>query len=174
MNKIYHSILSKPMAILMAVAVLSLSFNPLNNDTLTLNAGTSVGLETVSMINSSLVTMGQTIDFRVSRDIKIDGKTVIAAGSIAKGQVMRSQHAKGLGKAGFIEVQIKTVTAVDGQEIFLTGGQLYQEGEDRQTLAIVLGIFVCILFLTLKGKDAIIPAGYQVTPYVATNTEIKV
>ena len=126
------------------------------------------------MIQSNLVSVGQTIGFRVKYDVKVDGKTVVAAGSIAKGQVMRAQKAKGLGKEGFVEIQIKSVTAADGQEVFLTGGNVYQEGEDKQSLAILLGVFVCILFLTLKGKNAQVPPGYQVTSSVATTMTIKI
>ena len=118
--------------------------------------------------------MGQTIDFRVKSDVKVDGKTVVAAGSIAKGQVMRAQKAKGVGKEGFVEIQIKSVTALDGQEVYLTGGNVYQEGEDKQTLSILLGIFVCILFLTIKGENAQVPPGYQVTSSVATTTTIQI
>lgn len=87
---------------------------------------------------------------------------------------MRAQKAKGLGKQGFVEIQIKSVTAVDGQEVFLTGGNVYQEGEDKQTLSILLGVFVCILFLTMKGTNAQVPPGYQVNSSVATTTTIKV
>ena len=126
------------------------------------------------MIQSDMVSVGQTIDFRVKYDVKVDDKTLIAAGSIAKGQVIRAQKAKGLGKEGFIEIQIKSVTAADGQEVFLTGGNVYQEGEDKQTLAIVLGIFVCILLLAIKGKDAQVPAGYQITSSVATTMKISI
>jgi hypothetical protein len=139
-----------------------------------LNAGTNVPLETVGIIRSDQVTVGQTIDFRVKHDVKVDGITVINAGSIAKGQVIRAQKAKGLGKEGFVEIQIKSVTAVDGQEVILGGGNVYQEGQDKQTLAIVLGIIVCLLFLTMKGKNAEIPPGYQVTANVATSVTIKV
>jgi len=133
-----------------------------------------IPLETVTILSSDLLTMGQNIDFRVSRDVSADGVVVIPAGSIARGQVMRAQHAKGLGKPGYVEVQIKSVQAVDGTDIFLSGGNLYQEGEDKQTLAIVLGVFVCILFLTLKGKEAMVPSGYQVTASVGANTTIAV
>jgi hypothetical protein len=144
------------------------------NGEVVLNAGTNIPLETVSMIQSDLVSVGQTIDFRVKYDVQVEGKIVVAAGSIAKGQVMRAQKAKGLGKEGLVEIQIKSVTAVDGQEVFLTGGNVYQEGEDKQTMAILLGVFVCILFLTMKGKNAQVPPGYQVTSSVATTMTVKI
>jgi len=173
-SKIHNSVYVKHIALLLAVSILSMSFKMRGNGEVVLNAGTNIPLETISMIQSDLVSVGQTIDFRVKYDVKVDGKTVVAAGSIAKGQVMRAQKAKGLGKEGFVEIQIKSVTAADGQEVFLTGGNVYQEGEDKQTLAILLGVFVCILFLTMKGKNAQVPPGYQVTSSVATTMTIKI
>jgi hypothetical protein len=173
-TKIQNSFIAKPIAMLLAASFLFMSFKMTGDGEVTLNAGTIVSLETVSMIQSDFVSVGQTIDFRVKYDVKVDNKTVIPAGAIAKGQVMRAQKAKGLGKEGFVEIQIKSVTAVDGQEVFLNGGNVYQEGENQETLAIVLGIFVCILFLTIKGKNAQVPPGYQVTSSVATTMSIKI
>ncbi len=173
MSKIYNSIYAKHIAMLLVVSMLSMSFKMRADAAIVLNAGTNVALETVSMIQSDLVWAGQTIDFRVKYDVKVDNKTVIAAGSIARGQVMRAEKAKAIGKEGFVEIQIKSVTAADGQEIFLTGGNVYQEGENKQTLSIVLGVVVCILFLLMKGKNAQVPPGYQVDSSVATNTTIQ-
>jgi len=174
LEKLQKSLIAKPIAILLALSFFCMSFKSAGGQTLVLNAGTSVPLETVNMIQSDLVSVGQTIDFRVKYDVKVENQVVIPAGSIAKGQVMRSQKAKGLGKEGFVEIQIKSVTAVDGQEIFLTGGNVYQSGEDKQTLAILLGVFVCVLFLTMKGKNAEVPPGYQVTASVATTMNIEI
>ncbi len=102
----------------------------------------------------------------------VDDIVVIPGGSIAKGQVMRAERPKAIGKEGFVEIQIKSVTAADGKEVNLTGGNVYQEGEDKQTLAIVLGVFVCILFLLMKGKNAQVPQGFQIESSVATTTTI--
>ena len=172
--KIQNSVYVKHIALLLVVSVFTMSFKMNSNGDVVLNAGSIIPLETVSMIQSDLVSVGQTIDFRVKNDVKVDGKTVVAGGSIARGQVVRAQKAKGFGKAGLIEIQIKSVTAVDGQEVSLTGGNVFQEGQDKQTLSIVLGIFVCLLFLIMKGKNAQIPPGYQITSSVATTMTIKV
>jgi hypothetical protein len=173
-TKIQNSVFMKQVALLLAASIFTMSFKTSGKGDVILNAGTNIALETVSMIESDRVSVGQTIDFRVKYDVKVDGKVVVSAGSTARGQVMRAQKAKGLGKEGFLEVQIKSVTAVDGQEVFLTGGNVYQEGEDKQTVAIILGLFVCILFLAMKGKNAQVPPGYQVTPTVATTVSIRV
>jgi len=172
-NSICKSTYVKHIALLLVVAITCMSFRMRGNGEVPLNAGTPIPLETLSMIRSDQVIPGQVIDFRVKYDIKSDDQVIIPAGTIAKGQVMRAQKAKGLGKEGFVEIQIKSVQAVDGQEIFLTGGNLYNEGEDKQTLSIVLGVFVCILFLTMKGKNAEVPPGVEVSPAVATSMNIN-
>jgi len=158
-------------SLFMASLVLFVSWVP-PQPGVVLKAGTNIPLETISQISSQTMGVGQTIDFRVTRDVMSEGKVAISAGSIAKGQVVRSQAPKGLGKQGFLEVKINSVTAVDGQEVFLSGGQLSEEGDDKATLAIVLGIFICILFLFMKGKDAIVPAGFGFNAAVASTMNI--
>lgn len=65
------------------------------------------------------------------------------------------------------------VTAKDGTEIMLTGGNMSEEGNNKLALSIVLAIFICPLFLLLKGEQAIIPAGTAISATVATDTYIK-
>lgn len=165
----------KSLAVMLSLAVLNLSFASAPvEQVVVLKAGTVIPLETINVIKSDNATVGRTIDLRVTRDVEVDGQTVIPAGSIAKGQVTRSQKAKGLGKAGFLEIQIKSVTAVDGQEVYLAGGNVNEEGDDKATLAIVLGLFVCILFLFMKGKNAEIPPGFSFDSNVASTINIQV
>lgn len=138
-----------------------------------LPAGTRVELETVQTINSQ-TQVGETIDFKVRADVSIDGKVVIKAGSIAKGTVMSSSKPKGLGKEGKVEIQVKNVTAVDGKIVPLSASSVSREGEDKATISILLGIFICILFLFMKGKDGVIPAGTTTDAVVASNVKIAV
>jgi len=174
LQKIQNSILTKPIAFVLITSIMFLSFKMDSKGEVTLNAGTPIPIETTQMLNSKYLTPGQTINFRVKYDVKVGDKTVIAAGTTAKGQIMRAKKAKGLGKEGFVEIQIKSVQAVDGQQVFLSGGNLYQEGEDKQMLAIMLGLFVCILLLAIKGENAEIPAGFSVDASVATTMKINV
>lgn len=167
------SIYVKPVALLLVASVLSMSFT-MRADGVVVNAGTAVTLETASTISSETISPGQIIDFKVRYDVKVGDKVVIAAGSLAKGQVLRAQKAKGLGKEGLVEIQLKSVKSVDGQDIPLGTGNVFQEGESKETLSIVLGVLVCILFLTMKGKNAIVPAGYEATSYVAVSTTVNV
>lgn len=163
-----------PIVIILFIAFANMSFRPNVNGDVLLNAGTPVALETIGVIVSEGATVGQLIDFKVRADVKVGDKIVIPAGSIAKAQVSRVQAPKGLGKEGFIELQLKSVKAIDGKEVQLSSGNIYKEGQDKSTLSIVLGIFVCILFLFMKGKNAEIPPGYQVDATVASNVTISV
>lgn len=174
MKLIKNKLFSKTLAVMMSMAVLNMTAAPVPTEAVILNAGTVIPLQTINPIKSDMATVGRTIDLRVTRDVKVDGKTVITAGSIAKGQVTRAQKAKGLGKAGYIELQIKSVTAVDGQEVYLTGGNINETGDDKAGLAIVLGLFVCILFLLMKGKEAEFPAGFSFDANVASTVTIQV
>ncbi len=159
-------------SIILMMTILLMSFKP--QEEVILKAGTPIPLETINPISSASSFLGQTIEFRLPSDIIVDGKVVISAGSLAKGQVVRAQNKKGLGKPGIIEIQIKSINAVDGQNILIMGGNVFEEGDDKVTEAVLLGVLVCILFLTLKGTDATIPAGLQIYSSVATEYKINV
>jgi len=173
LRRIQNSFFTKPIIAVLIVAMFFLSFTTPDGKLL-LKAGTPIQLELVNSINTELITTGQTIDFRVKFDIEVDGKVVIPAGTIAKGQVIRAEQAKALGQPGEIQIEIKTLSAIDGTPVFLSGGSIYREGKDKQTLSIVLGIFVCILCLFIEGEDVVIMTGTTFDVQVATNTEIEV
>jgi len=139
----------------------------------TLPAGTRVELETVHTINSQ-IQVGESVDFKVRADVTIDGKVLIKAGSIAKGNVMSISKPKGLGKEGKVEIQVKNVVAADGKIVPLSASSISREGEDKATLSILLGLFICILFLFMKGKDGVIPAGTATDAVVASNMKIAI
>jgi hypothetical protein len=126
------------------------------------------------MIYSDVAYPGQMVYFNVRSDVSVDGNVVIKAGATAVGQVVRAQRAKGLGKEGFVEIQLLSAKAVDGKDIMLTGPNLTQEGDDRLALAVILGLVVCILFLTIKGKNAEIPPGFNVNALTASSNSIKI
>lgn len=170
-NLILKSFLFKPVAVFLAILV-SFSSMASNRDGVVLPAGTSVRLETTQTLRSDLATPGQIVNFRVVGNVMNEGKVLIADGAIARGQIKRVTSAKGLGKAGSVEIAIDTVPTVDGQNALIRGGTLYNEGEDKETQALLLGLLVCVLFLTTKGKNATVPAGTSVEAVVAANIEI--
>ncbi|WP_018339599.1 hypothetical protein [Butyricimonas synergistica] len=166
------SFVVKPIIAIMILAFTNLSFTLADNEVI-LKAGTLIPLEVLSEINTKNITTGQIIDFKVTKEICVDKNVVIPFGAIAKGQVSRFEKRKGVGKGASIQIQLKSVTAKDGTDVMLTGGNMSEEGENNLVLSIVLAVFVCPLFLLLKGKQAVIPAGTSISATVATDTYIK-
>ncbi|MDO9553275.1 hypothetical protein [Rhodonellum sp.] len=162
------------LSLLLTFSISFMSFVPKNYEKILLKSGTLIALESAQEINSATVIAGQSIDFFVRTDIKVDDKVVVRKGTVAKGLVQRVQKAKGIGKEGYVEIDIRSLPAVDGSEILLTGAKIYEEGEDKQTLSIVLGVLVCLLFLTMKGKNGVIPQGYSVDARVGNDVMIAV
>jgi hypothetical protein len=173
-NLVKKTWVKMPLVLLMFVAFANMSFRMKNNGEVILSAGTAVPLEAIGTISSDGLSAGQTVDFKVRSDVKVGDKVVIAAGSIAKAQVTRVKEPKALGKEGFVELQIKSVQTVDGKTVNLSSGSLSKSGDDKAGLSIILGIFVCVLFLLIKGKNAEIPAGYQVDAVVSSNVTVNV
>lgn len=77
--KFMKSVFFKPATLLMAIAMLTMSFT-LPNGTVVLRAGTIIPMELMNTITSSNARNGQIVDFRVLADVEVDGKTVIPAG----------------------------------------------------------------------------------------------
>lgn len=167
------SFVMKPVITMIILSFLNLSFAMADNEVI-LKAGTYIPLEVMSEISTENMTVGQIIDFKVTKDIMVGKDVVIPFGSIAKGQVTRFEKRKGIGKGASMQIQLKSVTAKDGTEVSLTGGNLSENGDNKMVLSIVLTvIFLCPLFLMIKGKQAVIPAGMNISASVATDTYIK-
>lgn len=94
----------------------------------------------------------------VDDDVVKDGTVVIAKGTHVKVSINKKK-AKGVGKAGSVELRCISTTSVDGQTIALEGMKA-EEGDSRQGLAlglgIGLGVFTLIGFacLAIKGEKA--------------------
>lgn len=170
--RLIKSVAFKPMTMLMAAAMLFMSFT-MPGEVVVLKAGTPVQMDLMTSLSGNSIRNGQIIDFRVISDVKVDGKTVIAAGSVAQGQVVRSKKNGLLGIAGELEVAVKSVRAVDGTMIYLSGSNLSDEGSDKLAVSIVLTLF-CLFGFLIKGGKAEIPAGTQCSALVMSDTEIGV
>ena len=169
-TKIVNSKRGKFTALLLASVMLLSSFTMPAGKVAVLKAGTMVNLELISEVTSDMKA-GQTVDFRVTTDVKADGVVVIPAGSIAKGQILSASKNKLLGGEGEVTVQVKSVNAIDGTRVALSGSSLTAEGENALVLSIVLTLLCWFGFL-LKGGKGVIAAGTSFDAMVASNTDI--
>ena len=171
-TKIVNSKRGKFTALLLACVMLLSSFTKPAGNVVVLKAGTMVSLELVNEVTSDMKA-GQTVDFRVVADVKADGKVVIPAGTIAKGQVISSSKNTLLGGEGEVTVQVKSVNAVDGTRVALSGSSLTAEGENKLVVSIVLTLLCWIGFL-LKGGKGVLAPGTTFDATVVGNTDIAI
>ncbi len=152
----------------------------------TLPAGTSIPIETSSILNSANLVTGQRVNLRVSYDVKVGRKVVIAGGSTVQGRVESAAKARRLGRPGEIIIKAVSVQAVDGTIITLNSEKVSKKGKSKKglvwTLTIVgfllfawafIGLF-SPLFLLIKGKDAAIAAGTSLNASTYSSSDIEV
>lgn len=117
---------------LMSAAPQSAAFDAM----VTLRAGTIVSVELREELDSRYVEVGNTIDLEVRSNVTVNGKVVIAAGSIAEGEVVRvmkdcrnCQHS--------IQIEVTSAQSVDGQRIRLRGAPHKTTGRCNECPAVV-------------------------------------
>lgn len=171
-TKLIKSVVFKPVALLMMLAILFMSFT-FPSETVILKSGTVIPLELMTSLSGNEVRNGQIIDFRVVGDIKVNGKTVVAAGSVAQGQVTKAKKNGLFGTAGELSITVKSVRTVDGSMIYLSNSNLNDEGSDKLVVSIVVTLF-CLFGFLIKGGKAEIPAGTQCQAIVMSDVEVNV
>lgn len=157
---------SKVRVMVLATIVFMGAFLAANAETVQLSAGTAIPMVLMETINGKDNAVGQQVNFRVTSDIKVGNRVVIPQGAIARGQITRAKKNGAFGQPGEVQVTLNSVAAVDGTQVILTGGTLYDEGKNK----LVLSVFLCFL---LKGGNGELTAGMEVDPVAAGNTEIN-
>ena len=73
-----------------------------------IKAGTIVPLQSVNQVKAADVDEGQTVDFRVTQDIMVDGKCVIPRGYLVKGKVTEACKSSLAGTKGRLVINISS------------------------------------------------------------------
>lgn len=134
--------------------------------------GTVVPVELLDAVSTKTAQVGQSIKFRVLKDIIVANRLLIEAGTIALGEVTEIKEKGAIGKSGSVGIKVSRVTAVDGTLITLEGSK-YSEGEKQEGASIALAIICCLLFLLMQGQQASLAAGTTIDATVVANYEIK-
>ncbi len=138
---------------------------------ITIPDGTELSVVTTEEITSKTATEGDPLTFKVDEDVKINGKTVIAAGTIAKGEIANAKKSGRMGKGGTLSIRILSTTTVDNQKIKLRASK-GKEGDDKTGTTVALVVLFGPLGFLKKGKDAKIKEGTKIKAY--TDEEKKV
>ena len=144
-----------------------------NNKTTKVEEGTIIIVKSMSNITSKKNIDGEFINFVCAEDIYINNILVIKKNIKVGGRIEISDKAKGLGKEGALKIIFNYITAIDGQNIPISGVYNYVKGINKSGTAVSLSFVLSPLFLFLKGNEAIIPIGSLIEVYTTQEIEIK-
>ena len=150
---------------IMAIAVIA-------QKQVTIKGGTIVPLESTAKIKAADVNVGQTVDFRVSRDVLVDGIVAIPCGTIAKGTVYEAKKSTAFGTKGRLGIKVRYLTLPSGDNISFASSDIYIQGQNRTALSVVVFIFTLLPFPC--GSKAVMPLGYEFDATVANSTRVTI
>lgn len=139
-----------------------------------LRAGTEVPVQIISPIKAADVRKGQIVPFRVSKNICVNGVTLIPYGTIVRGTVYMAKKSSWWGTKGKLGIQINNIVLPNGAQIPLNNGNVYVTGTNRTPLSVLLFCFVTIPACAICGSKAEIPVGYEHLTTVAENIVFNV
>lgn len=121
-------------------------------------AGTPIYLSLNQTISSADVEAGHVVEFLVESNVTVNGRVVIAAGSIAEGRITKVVKTCGKNchvRCAQVTIVAETVQAVDGQRVYLRSSPLVVKGN-------------CI------GNDpAVAPIGFALSARILNNIRIN-
>jgi hypothetical protein len=138
----------------------------------TLMDGTPVRLSLGRTISSASEKVGNSVDFQVAEEVKINNVVIIPVGAVALATVTAAEHKKHLGRAGTLELKLDSIRLADGEKAAMKateGGKAGGHVGVMTTAMVASGIFffpAAPLFLFMHGKDMTIPKGTEITAYV--------
>jgi hypothetical protein len=134
---------------------------PMGGETL-LPANSEVILSLNETVTSGTHRMGEKVFFTVAQDVKADGRTVIAQGTRAVGQITRRTGKGSFGKSGKMDVTFRYID-YNGQHIPVQGLH-HQEGAGATAATIGAVVAAGVVGgLLVKGKSARIAQGREFT-----------
>lgn len=143
-------------------------------DSLKLEEGEQVRLKLLDTLSSGTNHAGDSVAFQVIDDITApDGTVLIKAGTGAWGSVTNAEERGRMGEKGELSLAISGTKAVDGKKVALRAS-LNRDGKGKLGSVIALSLIVTPLFLLMRGKDAKIPAGSQLTAYIDREQFVEV
>lgn len=142
------------------------------NEKFALLDGTPVKLKLSETISSEYSVLDQDVAFEVVEDTVIQGKLVIAKGSVAVGTIVEAQPKRRMGRTGKLNVAINSARLVTGGKVSLRGVRERSGGGNQGKMAAAMvGTAIVFwpaapLFLLVHGKEVTVRKGTPITAFV--------
>jgi len=144
-------------------------------------AGTLVPVRFLSTLNSKNNKTGETFDFQIAENVFIDNKLIIPANSEGVGEITKAKKATILSRPGKLEIEFKSVSALDGTSLGLILGEKAEEENKRLYVAVGAGILGLIVLSSpiglvfgalVPGKNVKIEEGTEMFLQVKEDTTV--
>lgn len=141
--------------------------------TVTIPDGTEFTVVTTEEISSKTAAEGDPLSFKVAEDVTVNGKVVIARGTLVKGMVSTASKSGRMGKAGQLSIRVESTTTVDNKKIKLRASK-GKEGDDKTGTTVALVVLFGPLGFLKKGKNATIKEGTSIKVYTDETMQVNV
>lgn len=118
------------------------------------------------------VQTGDIVRAHVWKDVWVDGKVVIPAGTPVYAKVDRMKKARLAGQKGDLVIEALSVQPVGGRDIPVDGGY-DRSGKGRMGVTIGLAVALAWPFVFLKGKNVFLEQGTIFDAMVRASTEVE-
>lgn len=133
----------------------------------TLPAGTLIPIQNANYTKAAVLSVGQSVDFRVARDVIVGNVNIVPYGTVVRGIVYQAKKSSWFGTKGRLGIKINEIALPNGNHIPLTRGDVYVTGKNRTPLSVLLFLFVTWPACFITGSKAELHAGYEISAEVA-------
>lgn len=145
------------------------------SDIARLTDGTPVHLRFVRAVLSSRVIAGEKVALEVVDPVLVGNLVAISPRASAEATVTVAQANRTMGRGGNLELKIESVRLADGELASLRAVKDVKGGSNQPAMLATLGAAgmmywagsPLVFLFYVKGKNATIPAGSEITAYVA-------
>jgi len=139
---------------------------------------TPVNLQLAESVSSAHARLGDRLDFIVTRDVNIEGFTVISAGTVARASVTGVKGKRLLGIGGNLTLELDSVELATGDWVGLRA-RLKVKGRSRTKLMAAGMIATALVFLPAtpvflltRGHDSTVLKSTEITAHIHSATSV--
>lgn len=158
--------------LVLSLALLALSSFAFAQKQVTIKGGTIVPVEAVKNVRATEVQVGQNVDFRVTRDIIVDGVVAIPFGTIVKGNVYEAKRSTAFGTKGRLGIKLRYLHLPSGDVVNFASSDVYIQGKNRTAISVIVCCCTCLPFPC--GSKAELVTGVEYDATVANNTTVTI
>ena len=158
--------------LIFSLAFLAMSELAYAQKTVTIKGGTIVPVEAVRNVRATEVQVGQNVDFKVVRDVIVDGVVAIPVGTIVIGNVYEAKRSTAFGTKGRLGIKLRYLNLPSGDVLNFASSDVYIQGRNRTALSVIIFCCTCLPFPC--GSKAELKTGVEYDATVANNTTVTI